>query len=272
MNLFQRALTGGLFGVLVFGTLFAGSIAFLVFYFLLLILALLEFYKLAGENGLQVHKYSALLASGGLFVILFGYSAGYLHLRWLSLIFLFPPAVMIAELYRKGVSTLNNVAWTLYGIIYITIPISLMNLIVFPGEITGNVYTPQILAGVFMLIMINDTAAFLVGVPLGKRRLFESVSPKKSWEGTIGGGIAVLTAAGFMNRIFPLLDNTKWLATGLIVLVFGVYGDLVESHFKRGLGIKDTGKILPGHGGILDRIDAWVLVIPVVWVYLKLIL
>ncbi len=269
-NLFQRSVTGALFVILVYGTLFAGSITFLVFYLALSILSLLEFYKHKENEGFRVQKFTALFASIILFVFLHGYASGSLPLRWLSLLMLFPPVMMIKELYRQDKKCFDNLAVTFYGIIYIAVPFSLLNFLVFPGA-PHSTYTPAVLAGVLILIMVNDTAAYLIGVPLGRHRLFKSVSPKKSWEGTIGGGIVVIFAALFMNPVFPLLGRAEWLGTAIIVVVFGVYGDLVESLFKRKLGIKDTGKILPGHGGVLDRVDAWLFVIPVIWVYFNFI-
>jgi phosphatidate cytidylyltransferase len=265
-NLFQRSVTGALFVILVYGTLFAGSITFLVFFLALSILSLLEFYSHKEKEGFRVQKVTAIFASIILFVLLHGYSSGNIPLRWLSLLTLFPPVMMIRELYRQNEKCFDNLAVTFLGIIYIAVPFSLLNFLVFP-DVAHHTYTPDLLAGVFILIMVNDTAAYLIGVPLGRHRLFKSVSPKKSWEGTIGGGVVVIFAAFFMNLIFPLLGRAEWLGTGVIVAVFGVYGDLVESLFKRRLGIKDTGKILPGHGGILDRVDAWLFVIPVIWVY-----
>jgi phosphatidate cytidylyltransferase len=272
MNLLQRAITGALFGVLVFGTIYVGSIAFLIFYLALLVLALLEFYKLAETKDLHVQKYTGVLASVIIFFLLFGYSSGYFHLRYLSVLLIIPPVAMIVELYRKKENPFTNLVWTFFGIIYITVPFSLLNLIIFSGGASGNLYSPHILAGIFILIMINDTAAYLVGVPLGRHRLFESVSPKKTWEGTIGGGLTVFAAAFLMKFLFPLPGNYSWLVIAAIIAVFGVYGDLVESMFKRNLGVKDSGKLLPGHGGVLDRVDAWLFVIPVIWVYLCLII
>jgi phosphatidate cytidylyltransferase len=271
MNLLQRAITGGLFGVLVFGTIYAGSIAFLIFYLALLVLALLEFYKLAETKNLHVQKFSGILASVIFFILLYSYSSGYSELRSISVLLVFPPVAMIAELYRKKENPFTNLVWTFFGIIYIAVPFSLLNLIVFTGGPSGNLYNPHILAGIFILIMINDTAAYLVGVPFGRHRLFESVSPKKSWEGTIGGGLTVLAASIPVNYIFPMPGQSRWLVIAAIIAVFGVYGDLVESFYKRGLGVKDSGNLLPGHGGVLDRVDAWLLVIPVIWVYLCLI-
>ena len=256
---------------MVFGALLWSSISFFVFYLVLLVLALLEFYRHKENEGIRIQKYAALCASIILFSLLFGYASGNISPKWLSLLLLFPPFMMIRELYRKDERSFDNLAATFYGIIYTVVPISLLNLIVFPGDISGSPYNPGIVIGIFILIMINDTVAYLVGVPFGNNRLFKSVSPKKSWEGTLGGGAAVIAAALFMTRLFPLLDRTNWLVVGVIVIVFGVYGDLVESLFKRRLGIKDSGKLLPGHGGVLDRIDAWLFVIPASWVYFNFI-
>lgn len=253
---------------MVYGTLFAGSIAFFLFYLALMILAMLEFYRHKKNEGFRVQKITALLVSVILFFLLHGYASGNIPARWLSLLLIFPPLMMTRELYLKNERAFDNLAATFYGIIYIAVPFSLLNLLVFPLD---RLYTHELLAGIFILIMLNDTAAFIVGVHLGRHRLFERISPKKSWEGTIGGGVTVIIAAFFINEVFPVLERTEWLVVALIVVIFGVYGDLVESLLKRRLGIKDSGSLLPGHGGILDRVDAWLFVIPVVWVYLNFI-
>lgn len=268
----KRTITGGLFGVLIFGSLFAGSITFLMFYLGLMILALVEFCRLTDDKGIHIQKAAAFIVSSLFFLLIFGLSSGLIVMKWMSLIVIIPAVVMISELYRKKGRPFDNLVWTFYAIVYITLPLSLLNFLVFPGEIAAYRYTPHIVAGMFMLIMINDTVAYLVGVPLGRHRLFERISPKKSWEGTIGGAIAVLAAAFLMKTLFPLLDLKGWMGISVIVAILGVYGDLVESLFKRGIGVKDSGNMLPGHGGVLDRIDAWIFVIPAVWVYLNFIL
>lgn len=269
-KMFQRVVTGAVFGILVFGSLFAGSIAFLIFYITLLILAFLEFYRLTGNDRNEVQKYSAVAVSVILFIMLFGYSSGHIPIKWLAAVILFPPVMMITELYRKKEKPFANLAWTFYGIIYVAVPFSLMSQLVYPEKTGCYCYDPGILAGLFIMIMLNDTVAYLVGVSLGRHRLFKSVSPKKSWEGFIGGVLAVMTLSVFMNELFPVLDVVQWIVIALIVVVFGTLGDLAESLLKRGLGIKDSGSLLPGHGGVLDRIDAWLFVVPAVWVYLRL--
>jgi phosphatidate cytidylyltransferase len=267
-NFFKRTVTGGIFVILVYGTLFAGSSTFFAFYIALLVITLLEFYGHKENEGLRVQKYAALAASVVLFAFLHGYASGRIPLKWLSLLILFPPLMMIRELYKQDARAFDNLAATFYGIIYISVPFSLLNFLVFPA---GTGYYPGLLGGILILLMINDTGAFLIGVPFGRKRLFESVSPKKSWEGTAGGGVLVIAAAFFMNRLFPLLGTAEWLCAGVIVVVSGIYGDLVESQLKRQLGIKDSGNLLPGHGGMLDRVDAWLFAVPVVWVYFNFI-
>lgn len=271
-QLLKRTLTGLGFGIVVFGSLFAGSFAFLVFYAALLAASIFEFYKLCEKAGYGVQKFYGITAAVIVFILMFGYASGLLSSEWLAPIALVPVLMMIIELYRKKGKPFDNSSLTLFGIIYTGVPFFVLPLLVFPGlSVAGPGYYPGILAGVIILIMVNDTVAFLVGVPLGKHRLFESVSPKKSWEGSIGGLIASLASGYFMGELFGYPGKGGWVVIAFIVVVFGVYGDLVESQFKRGLGVKDSGNILPGHGGVMDRVDAWLFVMPAVWVFLNFI-
>jgi phosphatidate cytidylyltransferase len=270
-NLLQRTLTGGIFGIMVYGSLFAGSVTFFLFYMTVLVLALLEFYNHKGNTGLLVQKFAALAAGILLFALTYGYASGLLPFKWLALLLIFPPLMMIRELYRRQDNSFYALAAGFYGFIYIAVPLSLMNLLVFPGGLHDGYY-PGLLAGVLILIMINDTVGFLVGVPFGRTRLFASISPKKSWEGTLGGVFFVILAGLMMDRLFPVLGRWEWVSVAVLTAVSGIYGDLAESQLKRRLGIKDSGNILPGHGGILDRIDAWLFVIPVVWVFINFII
>jgi phosphatidate cytidylyltransferase len=134
----------------------------------------------------------------------------------------------------------------------------------------GSVYNPWIIGAYFLLIMINDSAGYLVGVPFGKNRLFERISPKKSWEGAIGGLVFTLLTAWLISIYLSEPGTIVWLVIGLLVVIFGTFGDLVESMFKRSLNVKDSGNIFPGHGGILDRYDAIFVSAPFVVAYLKL--
>ena len=154
--------------------------------------------------------------------------------------------------------------------LYIALPFSLLNVLAFRSTGYDIQYTYLIPLSVFVFLWINDTGAYLCGSLLGKHKLFPRISPAKSWEGSIGGAVFVLAAAYAISYFVDqtMLTMPEWLGLGLVVVVFGTWGDLVESLFKRTLGIKDSGDILPGHGGMLDRFDSSLLAIPAAVIYL----
>ncbi|MEA3446707.1 MAG: phosphatidate cytidylyltransferase, partial [Bacteroidota bacterium] len=177
--------------------------------------------------------------------------------------------IFVIELYRKHSHPFSNIAITLLGPAYIFLPFALFSGLVFFNENTN--YNPDILLGLFILIWIYDSGAYIFGVSFGKHRLFERISPKKSWEGLIGGVVSALLVAWLISGWLVTITLTDWFAITIIVIVAGTYGDLAESMLKRSLGVKDSGNIMPGHGGILDRFDAVLLASPLVFTYLELI-
>ncbi|WP_028902525.1 phosphatidate cytidylyltransferase [Prevotella sp. P6B4] len=188
--------------------------------------------------------------------------------------------LMVAELYLKNEDPIHNWAYTMMAQLYIALPFSLLNTLAFHSTLQGFVAYDAILPlSVFVFLWLNDTGAYLCGSLLGKHKLFPRISPGKSWEGSIGGGILVMAVAvlvGYLTDKYQLnqlgLTAIEWAGLGLTVVVFGTWGDLVESLFKRTLGIKDSGNILPGHGGMLDRFDSSLLAIPAAVVYLYTIM
>ena len=188
----------------------------------------------------------------------------------LTIIYMF-----ISELYLKNENPVNSWAYTMLGQMYIVLPFSLINVLAFqqvgPGQITFDFLLPL---SIFIFLWTNDTGAYVCGSLFGKHKLFPRISPKKSWEGSIGGGILVLIVAGVIgyfanNSGTPhVLSIPAWVGLGLVVVFFGTWGDLVESLLKRTLGVKDSGNILPGHGGMLDCFDSSLLAIPAAVVYL----
>jgi len=156
---------------------------------------------------------------------------------------------------------------TLFGVIYIAFPLSMANLIVFKNES----YQYAMIIGVLIAQWANDSGAYFVGKSMGKTKLFESISPNKTWEGTIGGTLISLGIIYIWSLYFTDLTTIEWLGLSIIVSVFGSYGDLIESLFKRHLAIKDSGSILPGHGGFLDRFDGLLFALPFVTLYLMVI-
>ena len=182
--------------------------------------------------------------------------------------------LLVAELYGKQPDPINNWAYTMLSQMYIALPFSLINVLAFTATPDGRVMFNTILPlSVFVCLWLNDTGAYCVGSLLGRHKLFPRISPGKSWEGSIGGGLLVVALAWaygwYENQQgIALLNEWQWAGLGLVIVVFGSWGDLVESLFKRTLGIKDSGNILPGHGGMLDRFDSSLLAIPAAVIYL----
>jgi phosphatidate cytidylyltransferase len=183
--------------------------------------------------------------------------------------------LLIAELYLMHDDPISNWAYTMMSQLYIALPFSLLNVLAFRSVGYDITYTYLIPLSVFVFLWMNDTGAYLCGSLLGKHKLFPRISPGKSWEGSIGGGILVMAIAiliWYLTELYGVnelsLNAFEWAGLGLTVVIFGTWGDLIESLFKRTLGIKDSGTILPGHGGMLDRFDSSLLAIPAAVVYL----
>mgnify|MGYP002624896709 CR=1 FL=1 len=179
--------------------------------------------------------------------------------------------LLVAELYLKQEDPIEDWAYTMLSQMYIALPFSLLNVLAFTATPSGQVAFNTLLPlSVFVFLWVNDSGAYCVGSLIGRHKLFPRISPGKSWEGSIGGAVFVLAVAYAISYFLDgvMLTTVEWLGLGLVVVVFGTWGDLVESLFKRTLGIKDSGAILPGHGGMLDRFDSSLLAIPAAVVYL----
>jgi phosphatidate cytidylyltransferase len=236
---------------------------------LVVILGLLEFYNLTDSEKIKPQKAFGVISgiiwfSASTVIAYTGGPYDLIYLAMLIIPLIFLP--FIFEIFSGKQNPIENIAVTLFGFFYIAFPLSLLVFLFQPGS-TLFLGMPVWLLGFFLLVWIYDTSAYLFGVRFGKTKFFERISPKKTWEGTISGAIiASMAAAGlyFLVGTIPWFD---WLALLLIVLIFGTFGDLSESLFKRSLSIKDSGSILPGHGGILDRFDSVLLSAPFVFLY-----
>ena len=179
--------------------------------------------------------------------------------------------LLIAELYLKHPDPIQDWAYTMLSQMYIALPFSMLNVLAFTatnnGVVTFNTLLPL---SIFVFLWVNDSGAYCVGSLLGRHKLFPRISPGKSWEGSVGGAVFVLAAAYAISYFLDdrMLTLPQWLGLGLVVVVFGTWGDLIESLFKRTLGIKDSGTILPGHGGMLDRFDSSLMAFPAAVVYI----
>jgi len=185
--------------------------------------------------------------------------------------------VMLLELFRNVERPFDSLAHTLFSILYTAVPVSMFPFVAFnrggiaplvPME--GIEFSPGIMIGFFLLLWTNDTGAYLVGSSLGKHRLFERISPKKSWEGFVGGMVLTLLVARLFFGWLGVEDTNRWMIIALIISIGGTLGDLLESLLKRSLGLKDSGTIMPGHGGFLDRFDSVVVAFPLVYFYLAI--
>ncbi len=270
-NLLRRTITGIVFIVLIMGAILADQQIFSLLFLFITILGLWEFYTLVESDTIRPNKLAGTLTGAFIFssnaFIALGIASYQLLLFGFLLIFF----IFLLELYRKKPNPFTNISYTFLGIIYVAVPFSLLNYFPNPTFCDTFPYNKNYILGFFYLVWVYETCAYVIGTILGKTRLFKSVSPNKSWEGMIGGGIFALTAAWVISNFHTDIAPVNWMVIALIVIAFGTYGDLFESLLKRSNNAKDSGRILPGHGGILDRFDGMLFAAPFVFVYLLLI-
>ncbi len=287
-NFIIRAITGILF-VAAIVTCFLDPRAMVLLFALITGLSVWEYTGLVNElERVSINRFICTVAGVYFFFAMAYYCSDVYGGQAKSVVFI-PYLVtiiylLIAELYARQTDPVSNWAYTMLSQMYIALPLSLINVLAFTATPSGQVVFNTLLPlSVFIFLWVNDTGAYCVGSLLGRHKLFPRISPGKSWEGSVGGALFVLLAAygiGWLDNIqiadldrtptlfMGILSIPEWLGLGLVVVVFGTWGDLVESLFKRTLGIKDSGNILPGHGGMLDRFDSSLLAIPAAVVYL----
>ena len=270
-DLLKRSLTGIAYIAVMLGGIIIHPYVFVVVFGTILFLTQAEFYKISEEAGFMPQKKFGLFL-GLLLFILFFLSAKKIIPHFyilLSVPFLF--FVFIGELFRRKSNALKNGAITLLGLIYVALPFSLLNFIVFAQTAGDSKFYPWILVGILFIIWFYDSMAYVTGSLLGKHKIAPKISPAKSWEGLIGGTIFAVIV-GIINAVlFQEINMVNWIVIALITVIFGTFGDFFESKIKREIGIKDSGNILPGHGGLLDRFDSLLFAIPIIFVWLSLI-
>ncbi|HRH66034.1 MAG TPA: phosphatidate cytidylyltransferase, partial [Bacteroidia bacterium] len=241
--------------------------SFLLLLLLMVILGLREFYTLSVGEGIQPQKGFGFLLGVTPFLSPLLNSAFMIQLNFLPLLIILPYFIFIRELYTKAEKPFTNIAYTLLGIIYIAAPVFMFYLISFQGNDKETYHGTNII-GFFLLLWANDTGAYLCGRWLGKTKLFERISPKKTWEGVVGGILLAAVVSIIVSKYFTNLDPVNWFIIAGIIVLTGTLGDLVESLFKRSVHIKDSSALLPGHGGVLDRFDGLFISAPFVFFYL----
>jgi len=237
----------------------------------ILLFAQSEFYNISEQAKLSPQKKTGVILGLLLFVLFFITAKDIIPQFYILISVLFIFFVFIGELFSKKSNVLKNSSITLLGLIYVALPFSLLNFIVFRQTLGANSYYPFVLMGVFFIIWIYDSMAYVSGSLLGKHKIATKISPAKSWEGLIGGTIFAVIM-GIVNAVlFQEISMFNWIVIALITVTFGTIGDFFESKLKREIGIKDSGDFLPGHGGLLDRFDSLLFAIPAVFVWLSLI-
>lgn len=271
-NFIQRAVTGVLFVIVLVGCILYSPLSFGILFTIISVLSVHEFAQLVSKSSeVSINKTITALGGAYLFLALMSFctqqSVGArVFLPYLGLLLY----MIITELYLKKKNPTGNWAYSMLSQLYVALPFALLNVLAFQNSPeTGSVtYNPILPLSIFVFIWLSDTGAYCVGSLIGKHRLFERISPKKSWEGSIGGGIfSIASSLGFAH-FFPFMPGWQWVGLAIVVVIFGTWGDLTESLMKRQLGIKDSGNILPGHGGMLDRFDSALMAIPAAVVYL----
>lgn len=267
-NLSKRIISGTVYVLVFVSCILFGASSYCVLFSVVTALALNEWSELMEDNGLATVNYLITTVSGvylflAFFCICMGKVGAIIFLPYLlSLIFIF-----VSELYQNRPQPIANLSYTFAGQIYIAIPFALLNLLAIHD---AGTYSSKIPLAVFVFLWLNDSGAYCFGSLLKNKfpyKLFERISPHKTWVGSIGGGITVMLTA----IVFWIFDTDFalwwWIGLGVVVSLFGTWGDLVESLMKRQMGIKDSGNFLPGHGGVLDRFDSALLAIPACVIY-----
>lgn len=265
-----RAITAFFFTIVMLGSIFLGAWTFTFFYLLLSVLALAEFFKLVKTAGVNPHQVLALAASAVIFGLVAAAHFVQIEAKYILLLIPLVFAVFLAELYRKEKNPFANISFTFAGLVYVTLPFCFFYSL---GFLTSwNDYNFHLPLAFLLMLWASDTGAYLFGRKLGSHKLFERHSPKKSWEGFFGGMFTSVLVSFIISLFFKEISFPAWAGMAVLIVSFGTLGDLVESMLKRSLNAKDSGNILPGHGGLLDRFDGLLIGAPIVYTYLYLVL
>lgn len=270
-NIVVRILAGAVFVGLLLGGILVNTYTFGLVFALITGLCLWEFYGLVKNDAkVPVSRLWNTITGTALFAGAFLYLSPFRSAAGLAVYLILLLITFIRELYLKREDPLKSIAYTIFGQIYIAGSFSLANYLVF--HFHSDSYNYVLILAVLVIIWVNDSFAYLSGMALGKHRLFERISPKKSWEGFVGGTVAAIVASVVFSRYTDTsLNMASWIGFAVVVVAAGTWGDLFESLMKRTLGVKDSGNMIPGHGGILDRFDSTIFAIPAVVAYLMIL-
>jgi len=266
-NFLQRSATGILFGLCIIGSIISEQWLFSFLFLIFTVVAIFEFVKLYGDKNHKLPGVISVSIGTIVYVLLSLFNLGICNSQ--NLIVLVPLLFVVigAFLFVKTDKPFQLASGVLMSVFYIAVPFALLGFF-FNFKVWEGQPDYILLLAFFAFIWINDTGAYLTGKAFGNRKLWPRVSPGKTWEGFAGGLIFSLLAALIWQIYYPAPDFLFWFYYALIIVVFGTFGDLLESLLKRSAGVKDSGKFFPGHGGVLDRLDSTVLAAPMAYAYI----
>lgn len=273
-NFLIRVATGLVFGIVLIGSMWLGKTSFGILFLIVTMLSVREFCTLVTKyKNTTFSKWPAILGGGYLFAAFYAvFHAGagdtlLVFLPYIALVLF----MFIQQVFATKGSKLDNLAYFTLSQVYAALPFAMLNILATAGAKAGDTYSFILPLCIFIFIWCNDTGAFCVGCTIGRHKMFERVSPKKTWEGFAGGAIVAMGAGVALSYIWDIMNVWEWTGMAATVVATATLGDLIESCMKREMQIKDSGTLLPGHGGVLDRFDSTILATPSVILYLALI-
>ncbi|MEO8087644.1 MAG: phosphatidate cytidylyltransferase [Bacteroidota bacterium] len=277
-NLAKRTLVGVPGAAMIVWLIFFNAYSFALLFFLITVLSLNEFYSRSTDGIIKPQRWIGLFCGIVVYLVIISLKCDLTVIcdvpsfdRGMAILLLIPIlfSIFVIELYRKSQHPFTNIAFTFLGLIYIPVTMGMATLIGWSSDDGG--FHPSNMFGYFFILWAHDIGAYFAGRWWGKHKLFERISPKKTWEGTAGGVVFSFIVAHFISIYCPGFSRMEWFAITVIILITSTLGDLVESMFKRSISIKDSGTLLPGHGGMLDRFDGVFISAPFVYVFLELV-
>ena len=277
-NFYRRTLTAVWIVILFLGGFWLHPISFFITGLLIVTGSLYEYYLMVKNSGVHVQLVPGIIAGASVYIISTLVASEVVTFNYYLILIPLTSVLIISELYRKQEKPFDSLAHTFFAVIYIAVPFSLFpfsafsisgldSLLAYNGK---TLFSPGIAVGFLLLLWANDTGAYLTGITLGRHKLMERISPKKSWEGFLGGMIISIMAAWLLSGWLGVVDTYGWVIISIIISIAGTFGDLTESMLKRSLGVKDSGYIMPGHGGFLDRFDSALISFPLVYLFISI--
>lgn len=263
-ELTKRTVSGVIFVLIIVLLIRAGSPGMFTLLMFINIFGLTEFYRLSYKIKVFPYKVTGLVSGILLLFLGYGIAAGLVPREYIFISILLFILPVLPPLFYQPSIFLGSWMSTLAGIIYVSLPLSLLPFIAW----VEGTYKYEIILNIFIILWIYDSFAYLIGSWIGKHRIFPSVSPKKSWEGAVGGLVITVGSVFLLEKFFGILSLQRWIFLAGIIVITGTLGDFIESGIKRNAGLKDSGRFMPGHGGVLDRFDSLLFSVPFVFLYL----